>query len=220
MVFFCLDILPPIITLLPTTTTVNISLIQPTESLPALQYNVSVTRVIGERQLLCDSVVDDRSVIITPNTSLKFTNLHEFSIYIITVFITLPDYGIKSIAEFSTLPAGTYIKITYYFNFKQYYFIIAPTGPPNAVMFAMISSSVNVSWTPIDCIERNGVITNYITEFRSITNAIIPGLMMGESFIASGLTPSTNYTFTVAGNNSKGEGPFSDILVSTAGKLL
>ena len=78
----------------------------------------------------------------------------------------------------------------------------------------MTARSVNVSWNEIECIERNGMITNYAVEFSSLGGSVIPGvLMMNERrFTASGLTPFTNYTFQVAGINSNGTGPFSDLV--------
>ncbi len=79
----------------------------------------------------------------------------------------------------------------------------------------MISNSISVSWNPIDCMEQNGLITNYITEFQQIQNAVLPGLIIGMSFFGNELTPSTNYSFRVAGVNEEGQGPFSDIIVAT-----
>ncbi len=84
----------------------------------------------------------------------------------------------------------------------------------------MISNTVILSWSPIDCIERNGVITNYVTEFQLIEGGVIPGTVTDRNFTSNRLSPSTNYTFRVAGVNSEGIGLFSNItLVTTAGKL-
>ena len=77
----------------------------------------------------------------------------------------------------------------------------------------MTARSVSVSWNEIECIERNGMITNYTVEFSSLGGSVIPGVLMVERrFTASGLTPFTNYTFRVAGVNSIGAGPFSDLI--------
>ena len=77
----------------------------------------------------------------------------------------------------------------------------------------MTSKSVSVSWNDIECIERNGMITNYTVEFSSLEGSVIPGVLMVDErrFTASGLTPFTNYTFQVAGINSNGTGPFSNV---------
>ena len=82
----------------------------------------------------------------------------------------------------------------------------------------MTARSVNISWNEIECIERNGMITNYTVEFSSLGGSVVPGVLMVNErrFTASGLTPFTNYTFQVAGVNSYGIGPFSNIIIETA----
>ena len=79
----------------------------------------------------------------------------------------------------------------------------------------MTSRSINVSWNEIECIERNGMITNYTVEFSSLGGSVIPGVLMVNErrFTASGLTPFTNYTFRVAGINSNGTRPFSNVAI-------
>ncbi len=99
-------------------------------------------------------------------------------------------------------------------------YCVAPSGAPQNVCLIMISNTVILSWSPIDCIERNGVITNYITEFQLIEGGVIPGTVTDRNFTSSRLSSSTNYTFRVAGVNSEGIGLFSNItLITTAGKL-
>ena len=82
----------------------------------------------------------------------------------------------------------------------------------------MTSTTVNLNWLEIDCIEHNGVITDYTVVFQEQGGAVIPGdvNVMDRTFTASGLTPHTNYIFRVAGVNSNGTGPYSnDITVLT-----
>ena len=78
--------------------------------------------------------------------------------------------------------------------------------------YYMTSRSVSITWDTIECIERNGVITNYTVVFQEQDGDIIPGEVneMDRTFTASGLTPHTNYTFRVAGVNINGTGPSSD----------
>ena len=78
----------------------------------------------------------------------------------------------------------------------------------------MAARSVNVSWNEIECIERNGMISNYTVEFLPLGGSVIPGVLMVDErrFTVSGLTPFTNYTFRVAGVNSVGTGPLSDVV--------
>ena len=96
------------------------------------------------------------------------------------------------------------------------YFAV-PTGAPHDVVPSTNSRSVSVSWNTIECIERNGEITNYTVVFQEQGGAMIPGEVnvMNRTFTASGLTPHTNYIFSVAGVNINGTGPFSDVTVVT-----
>ena len=77
----------------------------------------------------------------------------------------------------------------------------------------MTSGSVVINWHPILCIERNGKITDYTVAFRKEGGAMIPGEVnvMDRTFTASGLTPHTNYTFSVAGVSINGTGPHSNV---------
>ena len=84
--------------------------------------------------------------------------------------------------------------------------------------YTVTSTSVNINWRQIDCIERNGEITSYTVVFQEQGGAVIPGEanVMDRTFTASGLTPHTNYIFRVAGVNSNGTGPYSnDISILT-----
>ena len=91
--------------------------------------------------------------------------------------------------------------------------LVAPTRPPHDVTPSTTSRSVSVSWSTIQCIECNGVITNYTMVFQEQGGAVIPDEVnaMDRTFTASGLTPHTNYTFRVAGVNSNGTGPYTNI---------
>ena len=67
-----------------------------------------------------------------------------------------------------------------------------------------------MSWSEIECTERNGPITSYIVEFQEVEGVMIPGLVAHRTFTANGLFPYTYYTFRVAGVNEVGTGPFSN----------
>ena len=101
----------------------------------------------------------------------------------------------------------------------------APTEPPRDVTPSTTSRSVSVSWSTIECIERNGEITDYTVVFQEVGGMMITGTInaMARTFTANGLTPYTNYTFRVAGVNSIDTGPFtSTITIQTDedGKLI
>ena len=96
--------------------------------------------------------------------------------------------------------------------------ISAPTGAPRLMIYTVSSTNAIFDWRKIDCIERNGVITNYTVVFEEQGGAVIPGEVnvIDLTFTASGLPPNTNYTFRVAGVNSNGTGPYSnDTIITT-----
>ena len=71
-----------------------------------------------------------------------------------------------------------------------------------------------MTWDSIDCIEQNGIISFYLTQFHTRHNGdSVSGMVVGTSFTADGLTPNTSYTFQVAGVNANGTGPFTDTIV-------
>ena len=112
--------------------------------------------------------------------------------------------------EFVLLPIG---EISYLLYFDVPFLCAVPTGAPRGVVASVTSRSIMVSWNTINCIERNGVITGYIVEFREQLGARIPGEVLEQSFTATGLTPGRTYTFRVAGVSSDGTGPFTDLSV-------
>ena len=76
---------------------------------------------------------------------------------------------------------------------------------------APASRSVTVSWDAIHCSQRNGDITGYAVLFQCVNGTVLSDrTVMNQAFMASALTPFTNYSFRVAGVNSEGPGPFSD----------
>ena len=68
------------------------------------------------------------------------------------------------------------------------------------------------------CIERNGVIDNYIVRFgpeggvQSESTVQSGGIDVAGTYNASGLTPFTSYSFEVAAMNSADTGPFTAAL--------
>ena len=68
--------------------------------------------------------------------------------------------------------------------------------------------------------DRNGEITGYTVEVTLNGMVVATENVNGGSArrgTVSGLTPSTEYTVTVAAVNSVGTGPFSGITITTAG---
>ena len=95
---------------------------------------------------------------------------------------------------------------------------IAPTGFPTSFSNTTTPSSITVTWSTIDCVEQNGIITGYTVEFKGPDEASVLGEVVGQTFTASGLTPATHYTFRVAGVNGDGTGPFCPEKTITTGE--
>ena len=84
------------------------------------------------------------------------------------------------------------------------------------------SSSITVQWGAVPCIHRNGDIIGY--RIHAITSGGDDRIeIVGDDREAtiSGLTPSTEYTMSVAAVNSQDTGPYSDGIVKfTSNKLV
>ena len=73
-----------------------------------------------------------------------------------------------------------------------------------------------VTWNTIECIERNGIITNYTVVFQEQGGTNVPGNTVEyRTFFATELTPFTNYTFQVVGVNDAGRGLFALLTITT-----
>lgn len=82
-----------------------------------------------------------------------------------------------------------------------------PTAPTNLLVTAVSSTTVSLSWSaPIGGASSYNVYQN--------NNKISSGVS-GLSFTATGLTPSTFYSFYVTGVNAVGEGPASNTVSAT-----
>ena len=95
-----------------------------------------------------------------------------------------------------------------------------PTMGPRDVMATQVTSrTVQVTWDTIECIHRNGLITDYEVRIREDDSGDIVVDDMVDSdtttSMASGLRPFTSYTFQVAGVNVDGTGVFSVIPINT-----
>ena len=91
-----------------TATSVTITWSQPEGSLAADDYTISLQRLIGSNRQLCPTITDSRQMTTTTlTTSMNFTNLDEFSIYIVTVAARVFAVSRMSTHEFTTTSAGT-----------------------------------------------------------------------------------------------------------------
>ena len=93
----------------------------------------------------------------------------------------------------------------------------APSGPPTLVSATSTSTSITVQWGAVDCIHRNGDITDYSVQYGvvgsgSTQTMIVSGHSITEATISS-LMSSTTYSIQVAAVNSAGIGMYSDLLI-------
>jgi len=100
--------------------------------------------------------------------------------------------------------------------------ISAPSGHPRALLaIEILSANVTLTWSEIDCLDRNGVITNYVIQYRreGASYVTVNTLSNSTTHVMTGLDSYTVYTFTVAGVNSISTGPFSDSITVRTSKF-
>lgn len=88
----------------------------------------------------------------------------------------------------------------------------APTGYPTIGSVISISStSVNITWNPVQCAKQNGQILGYGIQYSigTLTNAFFLSYPESSYYIISGLIPKKVYNFRIAAVNSAGLGPYS-----------
>ena len=91
----------------------------------------------------------------------------------------------------------------------------APSAPPSSVKLSVDSStSVNVTWRPVECRNRNGQIIGYSVRYGEEGGGQIRIGPLEDSrggmTTISGLTKQTVYTIEVAARTSAGTGVYSD----------
>ena len=105
-----------------TSTSVTISWTQPPFSLPMDEYRVELRRVTDARQF-CQEVRDFKSKVATRSAStlsVDFSNLHEFSIYQVTILVTTTsgyNATLRPTVEFTTKAIGMTIIRIYTLNY-------------------------------------------------------------------------------------------------------
>ena len=87
-----------------------------------------------------------------------------------------------------------------------------PGGSPTLIMvFPLNKTSINITWEEVDCHLRNGRIIEYIVIISN--NSITYNLTSNERYvIMKDLVFGNIYNMSVAGVNSIGRGPFSDLV--------
>ena len=89
-------------------------------------------------------------------------------------------------------------------------------------MTSSTCDTIIIQWEEVDCIDRNGLIIGY--RIRAMTSGENDRIETVDDVIEatiSGLSPSTEYTVSVAAVNSQGTGPYSDgMMVETAAGMI
>lgn len=107
-------------------------------------------------------------------------------------------------------------------SFSLYYLYTpsAPEGRPRNVTASVINStSTDIYWTEMNCLEQNGDITGYTVHYRPVIPKHPAPLMTlriaKKSLIVTNLIPRTNYIFQVHAENANGSGPSANITITT-----
>ena len=100
-------------------------------------------------------------------------------------------------------------------------FSSAPTDSPMPREGTVTANSITVEWDELACLDRNGVITNYIVEARAggtLIRTVNVNDGSAREATLSGLTPSTAYTVSLQAVNSADSGPIRSIAIETPGE--
>ena len=169
------------------------------------------------------SDVNERTISVTgPFTSYTIMGLEPGNSYLITVTVsnsagTAPVSSPPVTAMTQETGERERVPDTQWFVLSS----TAPTGAPDGVSeVSVTANSITVQWGEVPCMDRNGEITGYTLEVYIsgmivVTESVNDG--SAREGTVSGLTPTTEYTVTVAAVNSVGSGPFSGISIATAG---
>ena len=106
---------------------------------------------------------------------------------------------------------------------NTYVELTVPPAAPDDLMASSItmSASITVTWEPVPCMYRNGVITGYVIELNNDSISVETITRDKTSvFEITGLKPSTQYEIEVAAINSVGTGPFTNFNTTTLGNIL
>ena len=206
-------------------TTVTATTIRITGSVPGSVVTGFV--VEWQRVTVGCSDVNERTISVNaPFTSYTITGLEPGNRYTIRVTVSnsAGTAPVSNTVTAMTLEAGERERVPDTHSFKSWFVLssTAPTGAPDGVSeVSVTANSIIVQWGEVPCMDRNGEITGYIVEVTRSGMVVATENVNGGSArigTVSGLTPSTDYTVTVAAVNSVGTGPFSgDISMTTAG---
>ena len=166
----------------------------------------------------CPGVTGGSVTVDGGTTSYTMVGLEEYITYTITVTATNAvgsAVSDKAIATQRTREAGKLMIAVYVFLICCVLLVLsaAPSGPPTSVSTTSTSTTITVQWGAVDCIHRNGEITDYSVRYGVHGSAVRVKMVSGgdaRQITLYGLTPSTEYTIEVAAVNNAGIGVYSN----------
>ena len=99
------------------------------------------------------------------------------------------------------------------FGLIEIIFLVVPEAPVNLTATATAPESITVSWQVPEI--TNGRIINYMVNVTSGSGVISRNTTLDTTFVATTLSPFTNYTFAVSAVTSAGAGTSVEIVVAT-----
>ena len=91
---------------------------------------------------------------------------------------------------------------------------VPSAAPANFSLVSQTPTSVTVTWEPVLCMYRNGLITGYVIKYNELNTGLVSNKTIGgdnmRMFEITGLKPSTQYEIKIAAMNSVGTGPFTN----------
>ena len=98
-------------------------------------------------------------------------------------------------------------------------FLPAPSGPPTNISTSDVKSfSITVQWGLVNCIQRNGIITDYNVRYKVEGSHHIQNMRVNNSsteVTITGLHSATIYSMEVAAVNNAGTGVYSAAIIVT-----
>ncbi|MCG8529958.1 MAG: fibronectin type III domain-containing protein [Desulfovibrionales bacterium] len=102
---------------------------------------------------------------------------------------------------------------------QSFSFSTAPSGPPTDIVVTnTTNSSITIQWGPVDCVHRNGHITNYTILYGIQGNETLQTMNVSadvSEVTITELQEFTRYEIKVAAVNSAGIGEFGVKTVAT-----
>ena len=91
---------------------------------------------------------------------------------------------------------------------------VPSAAPANFSLVSQMPTSVTVTWEPVLCMYRNGLIIGYVIKYKELNNDLVGNkTIAGDNmrmFEITGLKSSTQYEIKIAAMNSVGTGPFTN----------